>query len=594
MITKKIIYGIALVLTTLYLSGCQSDLLDTTPYDKISSGNMWTSESLADQGVAGVYAILNRTRIGSHIWWDENFAITTQKRDPWAMTQGTIKSNDAIFSDRWKSSYDMIHRANDAIDNLQKVAPLTPEKKNRLIGECKFLRAYAYYCLNEVYKGVPVYLEPVEIKNATKGRETEADVWKIIIDDLTDCIGNPDLPNKYSKGNTNFGRATKAAAYALRGKVYMWTKEYAKAEADFNMVGKLGHSLLQVNDYKMLFKEANEQSDEAIFSAQAISVDGFGTDLQLYLGSRVSYGASGGGGWNHYLPSPDFVDSYECKDGKPFNWDDFLPGYTSMTPRQRVVFFLRDGLTVAEEDRFDAAGADMSKYLRNGNEARIKKVYEQRDPRLMATIITPYSTYYGCRDNLTANTYTLRWPYRNFASPTFDLITDTNTKFYYLYRKFVAEGTTEIVNRRYVPIDVPLIRYADVLLLLAEAINEQRFDPDAISIVNQVRGRAGCALLQSTNGDLPTYVSGQDNLRERIRNERRWEFNMEGINLFDELRWGTWHEKKFAPGSGEKQIWGELDGAGYFWPGDYYYKWAIPRTEVEMNSNIKQNDGWLD
>lgn len=344
----------------------------------------------------------------------------------------------------------------------------------------------------------------------------------------------------------------------------------------------------------MLFKEANEQSDEMIFSAQNISVDGLGIDMQRYVGFRVSGGVSGGAGWNHYLPSPDYVESFECKDGKPFNWDDFLPGYNAMTPAQRKVFFLRNNLTQAEKTKFTTEGAAMQHYLDNGNEARIKKAYEERDPRLMATIITPYSTYLGTRDNTTVNTYTLRWPYRTFDSPTFDIITDTNTKLYYLYRKFVAEGISEIVNRDYMPIDIPLIRYADVLLLLAEAINEQRYDPEAIAIVNQVRARAKHALLQNTDASKPTYVTGQENLRQRIRNERRWEFGLEGINFFDEYRWGTWHETKFKPGSGEKQIWGQLDGSPYAWPGDYYYAWPIPRLEVEMNSNIKQNEGWKD
>lgn len=590
MIAKIYKYGIALVLTTLCLSSCQSDLLDTTPYDKISSTNMWTTESLVDQGITGVYSTLAfPSPIGARVWWFESFSITTQKRDPQSVTLGTLKSNNAISSERWRYCYNMIHRANDAIKNLQEVAPLTATKKSRLIGECKFLRAYAYYSLNETFRGVPVYLEPVEIANATKGRETEAEVWKVIVEDLTDCINNPDLPNKYSKGDANFGRATKAAAYALRGKAYMWIKEYAKAEADFRMVGTLGHSLLPT-DYKLLFKESNEQSDEMIFSVQCVSVTDLGNDAEKFVGTRVSYQS----GWNHFLPSPDFVDTYECKDGKPFNWDDFIPGYNSLTPKQRKVFFLRNNLTDTEKNKFQVLGAAMEYYLPNGNEERIKKVFEDRDPRLMATIITPYSTYYGTRDNVNAFTYTLRWPYRNFASPTFDVITDTNTKFYYLYRKFVAEGVNEIINRDYAPNDIPLIRYADVLLLLAEAINEQGFDPEAISIVNQVRGRSGCALLQNTDASLPTYVSGQENLRQRIRNERRWELNLEGVTLFDEYRWGTWKETKFASGSGEKQIWGELDGAPFYWPGDYYNKWPIPRTEVEMNSNIKQNEGWVD
>ena len=121
-------------------------------------------------------------------------------------------------------------------------------------------------------------------------------------------------------------------------------------------------------------------------------------------------------------------------------------------------FFLRDGMTEAEKDKLASAGADMSKYLPEGNEARIRAAYEHRDPRLTATIITPYAEYHGA-NNSSEFTYTLRWLYRGFdTADPFDLKTDTNNRFYYLFRKFVAEGASEIPNRKYSPIDVLLLR----------------------------------------------------------------------------------------------------------------------------------------
>jgi hypothetical protein len=87
-------------------------------------------------------------------------------------------------------------------------------------------------------------------------------------------------------------------------------------------------------------------------------------------------------------------------------------------------------------------------------------------------------------------------------------------------------------------------------------------------------------------------VNNQVAMRERIRNERHWELCQEGINLFDEMRWGTWKDKKFYIGNGVKQIWGGLVGP-YAWRGDYLNTWAIPQTEVEMNKNLTQNAGWV-
>lgn len=82
-----------------------------------------------------------------------------------------------------------------------------------------------------------------------------------------------------------------------------------------------------------------------------------------------------------------------------------------------------------------------------------------------------------------------------------------------------------------------------------EALNESGARAEAIEKVNEVRKIAGGALL---NSNAATMVGGQQDLRERIRNERRIEYPGEGINYFDELRWKTWADKVFFPGNGRK------------------------------------------
>ena len=571
-----------IAVSTTILSGCQGDLMDLNPYNAISSGTMWTSENLADQGIIGIYNVLRSANIASDLYKYDAFGVSASPRNSEALLSGNITASNTIFSDNWQIHYEGISRANDAITNLSN-APLEEGKRNRLLAEAKFFRAFFYYKLNMVFKGVPLYLEPTELEDFTKPRNTVNEVWNQILADLTDAINTTDLPDKYAAGNSNYGRVTKGAAYALRGKVYMWRNEWNKAEADFRKVGDCGYTLYTDN-YKDLFKEANEQCDEMIFSLQCIGEENQGNEYSFRYGSRSTFGSC----WNSYFPSTDFVDTYECINGKPFNWDDFIPGYTSMSPRSRIVYFLRDNMTTDEKNAMTDDGADMSKYLDNGNEARIRAVYESRDPRLMSTIITPYSEYLGANGS-TDLPVTLRWPFRADINPPYDLRTATNSEFYYLFRKFVAEGASEIPNRNYSPIDIPLIRYADILLSLAECLNEQERTDEAITYVNQVRARAGIALLNSNEY---TQVTGQDNMRSRIRNERRWEFAGEGVTFFDELRWHTWKEIKFTEGAGKKQIWGELMYS-YVWPGDYLYNWAIPLSETQMNSNLEQNDGWI-
>ncbi|MDR2474154.1 MAG: RagB/SusD family nutrient uptake outer membrane protein [Tannerella sp.] len=580
---KKIITIIAVAVS---ICACKSDLLDTFPYDKAGTGNVWTVESLADQGVVGIYNVLAHEHVAGRIDYYETYGPQAFNIWIWGWityVTNTISPSDGMFSGNWNSHYEMISRANDAIANLHS-APLTEAKFNRLMCESKFLRAYAYFRLNRIFHGVPVYLENLSAEEYNRPRETPEKVWQTVIDDLTDCINNPDFPGRYNADDVNYGRATKGAAYTLRGMTYLWTKEYAKAESDFKEVGKLGYELFQ-GGYEALFTEANERCPEMIFSRQCVrDPTGFGNSLSRWCGNGGTYQ----NGVNETAFTPDFVDTYENKDGTPFNWNDVFPGYNSMTPDQRLVYFLRDNMTDAEKTSLSTA--DMTKYLPTGNEARIKAVYANRDPRLNATIITPYCAYLGGRDGVTSN-YELRWPFRNLDDG--DIRTNSNTSFYYLYRKFICTGGDPYINRDNSPIDIPLMRYAGVLLYLAEALNEQGDSKraEAIGYVNQVRRRAGLAEL---NSNAATTVTSQANLRERIRKEFRWEFTGEGVTLFEELRCGTYKESKFFPGAGQKQIHGANGKSQYhtFVWDDRLMKWAIPPSEIEKNPTLTPNPGW--
>lgn len=584
---KKILVLFSIILL---VTSCKNDLLDTFPYDKAASENMWTNESLADQGVIGIYQALRYNMIAGKIDQLEAFGISGNNIWLWGWINwmtNQVSASEGMFSDYWKQHYEMISRANDAIANLSK-APLSEAKFNRLMSESKFFRAYAYYRLNMVYDGVPVYLEPTNAEDFTKARETPEFVWQTVVADLTDCINDKDFPGRYEASNALYGRATKGAAYALRGKVYLWLKEWTKAESDFKAVGGLGYSLFQ-GDFGDLFIEENERCPEMILSFQCIRTQGLGNNLSRYYGSHVAHG------WciDDIVPNTDFVNSYEWADGKSFDWEDILPDYNSMTPVERIVYFFRDNMTEAEITAAASAGADMSRYLPTGNEARILQVYTNRDKRMNASVITPYSTFDGAVGGI-PNTYTLRWPYRGYGAPDFDIESNHKASFYYLYRKFVGTGSDPYIDRDNSPIDIPLIRYADVLLGLAEALNEQGKTSEALPFINQVRERAGKLPLKSGGSD-PTSVTGQDNLRDRIRQEFRWEFCGEAISYFEEIRCKTYKDAKFFPGAGLKNIHGNQGpsaSAQKFAWGDRMWKWPIPPVERERNTSLTQNTGW--
>ena len=601
-IFRKLVRCASIALLSFSMAGCGADFLDTTPTNNISGSSIWTKATLAEQAVIGVYNVFldqycpNSGILDSHrIPWDAYSSVMDTDKN-WIKRMpnctGAATPSSGLFSDIYKRFYTFIYRANDVIDNIGQV-PMSTGEKQRAIAECKFLRAFAYMRLNILYKGVPLYMNAITSpENGNKARSSEADVWAAILQDLTDCVNEPNLPGKYNSGDSNYGRVTKGAAYALRGQVYMWQKNWEAAVDDFNSVADCGFGLYTkagATSYKQLLKIANEQCEEMIFSVQCIKQYGYSNTRNITYGNRCTAGSM----WNNYLPNPHFVESFETATGEKFNWDNYLPGYSAMKEKERVVFFLRDGLSAAEKERMAAYGADMNKYLDSGNEARIKKAYESRDPRLQMAVITPYAQYNGASSGI-AHTYTLRWPYRGSDSAEpFDIRTDTNDKFYYLWRKFVPEGLEQTERDTY-GLDIPLIRYAEVLLLKAEALNEwgSTHESEAIRCVNEVRRRAGHVELN--NATYPaTKVNGQSDLRERIRNEYYWEIGGEDSMYFHELRWGTWKDKKFDNNrNGLMQMWGETTYTWY-WLGDQCWSWPIPAKEMEMNSNLEQNEGWI-
>ncbi len=590
---KKTIY-IVLMFCCLSAVSCKG-FLDKTPTDKLSSELVYTDPVLAENAVRGVYNNLlwdfNSTDNVAYNW--DAYAGVLDPVDYFrgsiVFLSGNVLSTNGVFTTFWKRWYEGINRANDVIDNIGRVPGMSEAVKQQRIAECRFIRALYYYRLNCRWRGVPVYLENLAPDEYTKGRSKEDDVWQTIIDDCSYCIENDNLPDKYGASDSNYGRVTKGAAYMLRGKVYLWQKKYELAEADFLKIGELGYGLYDGN-YADLFLEANEKSREMIFSIQLIPQKGFGNALSYIYGNVETVSK----GNDQFVVNTDFADSYQNRNGKPFSWDDVFPGYGKLTPQERSVYFLRDGLTDAEISSLKEYGADMSLYLPSGNEARLRAAYAQRDPRLAATVILPYSTYIGGSTGA-ALTYTSRYPYRKDTAPELDLQTRYTTRMYYWMRKFVARGT-EYQSSEYTGIDMPVFRYADVLLCLAEALNEQGRTGEAIGYVNVVRDRAGVAELDSNTW---TAVDGQDDLRQRIMDEKHWEFAGESGTLYeDELRWGVWHQRRFLgsePGvqseAGLKQVWGE-NIAPYIYAGDYCNRWAVPQSERERNGNLSQNDGW--
>lgn len=628
---KKIAYFIATIYMLINTTACVD--LDTAPYSQATGGNMWSTESLVEMGVTGVYTSL-KTPTYSYKMVGADLNVGYYGLDVFGMSGSSRLGMDGVFSNgvtpgnsyfsyTWKWCYDGIHRANAAIANIPG-ADMDANKKAQRLAEMKALRAFFYGRLNELFGndglGVPLYLVPVSADEAYLGQTPEAEIWAQIITDLTDAINEPNLPN-YDTGGE--GRVTKGAAYALRGRAYLITKQYDKAAADYAKVGECGYGLFTEagdNSYKMLFKEANEQCREMILSIQYFeeSTKAYGSNLQKYVAAFQQGAKDAGGCWTDIRIAPAVVELYESIDPvtgdvKDFNWTDYIPEWNSLSVADRKVFFLRDkeldGTEINEaitkvvdgSTGLESVSASAKAlYKDEGNEARIKAAYADRDPRLAFNVVTPYAEFIGISsDRQSEGTYVYRYPSVNkayFNDATSDGFyragytasgcANAQNELVYIHRKFVGEGL-EFAYRESNPIDEPIIRYADVLLQWAEALVEQNDLAGAKAKVKQVRDRVGIK-----TPDAP--FTNQASARNYVRDERRREFVGEGINFFDEMRWRTLKETKFDRGYVEQVHGGQVTTGGtYSWIGNQWYTWPVPKTEIETNPNLTKTPGWV-
>lgn len=604
---KKILHLLPAALLILWLQGCVN--LDTVSRNAIMSNNMWETEAMVDAGVAGIYGVFygdKNAGFDFHVRAEQCISharvevcgFTSQENaHSLFMNSSTWSAGDVFMSLEWMYCYEGISRANDALKHLPTVTCISESKKARLIAECKFLRAWFYSRLNMLYDGVPVYLEPTTVTECTKGRSTPEEVWKAVLDDLDDCIAEPELPDN-TLSSSNYGAPSRGAAYALRGMAYMWMKDYEKAIPDLQMVSKCGYGLF-TGSYADLFKEVNEHNREMVFPIQYYPESGY-SDISTHqnFGNRSTSAAV-----NFIFPSTEFVDSYQNADGSDFSWSQIFPGWDGLNDVQREVFFVRDGMNSATTIDFTGPRAEIIKrvgqnvwdtyYLDNGNQARLEKAYTGRDPRLMQTIFTP-----GCVTSTCAlmggkvSKKTFRWPYiiPGNTDVEGDLWSDSRTNFYYMYKKFVVLDDPSFI-RDLLGRDWALIRFTDVQLLLAEALNEVGRTGEAIPLVNEIRQRAGMPLLNS--GSPANAVTGKDDMRRRIQYERRVELCGEGVNYFDEVRWGTLKATKFQGKDqhGVCNMWGRRTGNIQYYRNNGW-PWAVPRSEWQRNANLVQTPGW--
>lgn len=561
--------------------GCES--LDYTPGDQMSGQTFWQTEDHARQAAVGMYAAMKEPWCFGMEFTFDMCSDLADGTSPWAdVSRGdAFSSSSSGVQNHWQHLYELVHRANTVIRNVAHM-PISQETIDRVTGEARFLRAMAYFRMLNCWGGVPYYDETCDINeefaHLDAPRCTADELRGHILDDLTDAIRR--LPISWDAAD--LGRATKGAAYALRGKVYLFNRQWDEAVADFeeivyNKTNNYGYSLHP--DYNDLFRLYNgRHSDEMIFSIQSIdgNTAGYALDIVSYFGNKSTMRLIAG---NRIVPSTTLVDMYENPDGSPFNWDDVFPGFNTGDPQMR-----RRLMCVA----IDQGSTEVTSTL-DSDTTKVMDAYRLRDPRLCLNVITPYSHYLGTDAGSSPmdKQFVLADPTKGGAPmEAMAFIRNSEGWNSYFWRKWIPTGNLDGYWGEYTrtPYEFPLIRLGDVLLMLAEAYNESGATDKAVIELNKVRERVGMPGLDS--GAAWLAVNGKEDMAERIRRERAFELAGEGQRYWDLKRWGLLEQSV----KNATDIFGDLMYTRTYQ--ERHQLWPIPLVEMERNLSLTQNPGW--
>ena len=286
---KKITILSAALALTMSLTGCYD--LDRYPTDKLSSGTYFKTEDHAKSAMMGVYSRMQADHVfGLKFSMDVlgGIAMGYDNQSFQKFARGTYDMADTWVNYRWTNLYESVARANIVIRNVDN-CNMSDQLKAQYKAEARFMRALFYNELLNYFGGVPLYDETTDVttdySEMKKPRSSADDVRKFIINDLNEAYNV--LPQSWE--SADYGRATKYAARALMGKIYLYNKQYTEAKECFKDVIEHGGYELY-NDYAGLFLPGGDESKEMIFAIQ--NMGGVGTDygmpMRFYMNGAMN------------------------------------------------------------------------------------------------------------------------------------------------------------------------------------------------------------------------------------------------------------------------------------------------------------------
>jgi hypothetical protein len=508
-------------------------LLNTIPKDRLGEELFWKTEDDAVYAANGIYSILgSQWRYTSIDAYSDIAHFILQWRAESQIEKHTFDASNNIVADEWSYYYTIVQAASAFLENADLVESIDDGLRNRLKAEARTLRAFAYINLVMLYGDVPLVEKTLTVDEAKALTRTPAEtIYGFVADELTSAAAA--LPAVQEER----GRVTKGTALGLKAKAMLYAGKFREAKEAAAAVMALGvHSLHP--SYAELFDYAGEGSSEILFARQyardlnAHSIFAFYTPNSLYTQQC------------QVVPTKPLVDAYLMKTtGLPI--EDPASGFDPLEP------------------------------------------YKDRDPRLYHTVYTS--------GDLLPDGKTLNTMPGNGSGDDITISAENVTPTGWYFKKYVSDA--DYANPWNCGVNLIYLRYAEILLIYAEAAVElggQDIDNSVLDAINAIRKRSDV--------DMPEVkTTNQAELRQIIRRERIVELALEGHRLYDIRRWrigedvipGTVKGMTYSPSPGSQSL-VTVELAGYvkeFKP-DRHYLWPIPFREIDLNNNLKQNNGF--
>jgi hypothetical protein len=563
---------------------CKDQFLEVPPTASLAQAQL-SSKAGVEGALIGTYAQLAAkgfSRLAAPtnwVWGSIRGGESNKGTDPGdysninVMQRYEVSPTDGDLNSTWQAKYEGIARANATINLANGSTQLSASDKTRIVAEARFLRAHFYFELKRLFGSAPYVDETIDYGKGIEKVVATADLYPKIEADMKFAYDN--LPEVSSSA----GRANKWAAGAYLGKIYLYQAKFADAKAIFTTVianGKTtnGKKYGLVTKFAEIFNAENDNNEEAVFAIQSSMNTGNVNNANGFDDLNYPYNTGSDGPGNccgFFAPSFSMANAYRVSaDGLPLLGEqaDGTPDYNLAANAVKNDY----GVTSASPFTEDA---------------------DPLDPRIDHTIGRRGIQYLDWIEHPGAN-WIRNQPYSGPYSVK-------KSVYYKRQENTLTDGSSW--TRGYATMNFNIIRFADVLLMAAEAEIEAGSLSTALGYINQVRSRAanpaGFVKNAKTGANEANYVistysslGDQASARKIVRMERLLELATEGHRFFDLVRWGNANKTLNAYLKYEsKWLVTKFGGASYQ---DTDALLPIPQAQIDIQgtSVLKQNPGY--